>query len=259
MNRLDELGLGAAGTCGCGPLRIFEAATRSSFNALRAAREHGLGDRVAGTPMSSALTLVHLPVPFWPAVSSTTSTKKRVGLTGSFCCRMSAVISIRNESSLPWFHSAKISPSSGGLHAEQRAAAGRRPRRSSACRRTRCRCGPSSRSGPAPSGPMYAVHGTPPSMGLPGAAPSSGLPVFASTLAAMAFQIGLRSFYDAGSPPGISEGPKRAPSSPPETPEPMKRQLFGVAAFSRRIVSVQSALPPSMMMSSCSSGGEGCR
>src|SRR4051794_29861876 len=50
-------------------------------------------------------------------------------------------------------------------------------------------------------------------------------------------------------------GPKRAPSSPPDTPEPMKRRPFSRRVFSRRIVSVQSAVPPSMIMSFCSKSG----
>jgi hypothetical protein len=79
-----------------------------------------------------------------------------------------------------------------------------------------------------------------------------GLPVLASTFAATAFQIGSSSFHAPSSPPGMSDGPKRAPSSPPDTPEPMKRRPFSRRAFSRRMVSVQSALPPSMMMSPCS-------
>ena len=41
----------------------------------------------------------------------------------------------------------------------------------------------------------------------------------------------------------------------PETPLPMKRRPFAASAFSRRIVSVQSALPPSITMSPCSSRG----
>ena len=99
------------------------------------------------------------------------------------------------------------------------------------------------------------MQGTPPVTGLPGAAPSIGLPVFASTFAAIAVQIGSSSFHASLSPPGMSEGPKRAPSSPPETPEPMNRRPFSVSAFSRRIVSSQCALPPSMMMSPASSSG----
>ncbi len=102
---------------------------------------------------------------------------------------------------------------------------------------------------------MYAVQGTPPTAGLPGAAPASGLPVFGSTLAAIASQTGFSSSQAANSPPGIREGPKRAPSSPPDTPEPMKRRPFSRSAFSRRIVSVQSELPPSTTMSPGSSSG----
>ncbi len=45
------------------------------------------------------------------------------------------------------------------------------------------------------------------------------------------------------------EGPRRAPSSPPETPVPMKRMPFSARPFVRRLVSVKRELPPSMMMS----------
>ncbi len=99
------------------------------------------------------------------------------------------------------------------------------------------------------------MQGTPPVTGLPGAAPGIGLPVFASTLAATASQMGFSSSQASNSPPGMSDGPKRAPSSPPDTPEPMKRRFFSRSAFSRRMVSVQSALPPSITMSPASSSG----
>ena len=89
----------------------------------------------------------------------------------------------------------------------------------------------------------------PPSIGFPGAAPSIGLPVSESTLAAIAFHIGSISAQASIEPPGMSEGPKRAPSSPPDTPEPMKRMPFLVSSFSRRIVSSHLALPPSIMIS----------
>ena len=58
----------------------------------------------------------------------------------------SAVISIRNDSRSPLFQLRKMSAISAGAARHVRGA-GRRPRRSAACRRTRCRCGPSSRSG----------------------------------------------------------------------------------------------------------------
>ena len=77
-----------------------------------------------------------------------------------------------------------------------------------------------------------------------------GFPVVSSTFAAMASQMGLSSFHALCLPPGMREGPKRAPSSPPETPEPINRNPFSFSIFSRRIVSVQRALPPSIMMSS---------
>jgi len=59
-------------------------------------------------------------------------------------------------------------------------------------------------------------------------------------------------------PPGMMAGPLRAPSSPPETPAPMKRKPNGVSQASRRSVSVNRLLPPSMTMSSRSSRGSNC-
>ena len=51
------------------------------------------------------------------------------------------------------------------------------------------------------------------------------------------------------------EGPSRAPSSPPDTPEPTKCRPLAFSSFSRRIVSGKWALPASMMMSPSSSSG----
>ena len=53
----------------------------------------------------------------------------------------------------------------------------------------------------------------------------------------------------------MSDGPNLAPSSPPETPLPMKRSPFSPYAFSRLIVSVQRELPPSITMSPFSRRG----
>ena len=79
-----------------------------------------------------------------------------------------------------------------------------------------------------------------------------------STLAAMLSKMGrITSQVDAG-PPGMMDGPLRAPSSPPETPAPMKRRPSGVSQASRRSVSVNRLLPPSMTMSSRSSSGSSC-
>ncbi len=59
---------------------------------------------------------------------------------------------------------------------------------------------------PAPPGPMWITQGSP------------------STRAAMASNTGrITAQVDAG-PPGMMLGPLRAPSSPPETPAPMKRR-----------------------------------
>ena len=54
---------------------------------------------------------------------------------------------------------------------------------------------------PAPLSPMWVTHGSP------------------SALAAMDSKIGLRVFQDSSEPPGIMDGPSRAPSSPPDTPQ----------------------------------------
>ena len=99
---------------------------------------------------------------------------------------------------------------------------------------------------------MYAVQGTPPTTGLPGAQSSSGLPVFGVDLGGDGLPDRLAGApTPSGSPPGISDGPKRAPSSPPETPEPKKRQLVGVLLLAADGVGPQ-ALPQSTTMSSLS-------
>ncbi|MMZ64371.1 hypothetical protein D1872_266960 [compost metagenome] len=77
-----------------GPLSTLLAATRSSFMADKKREKTDSVIMDNGTPRSSALWLVHLPVPFWPAASRITST---IGLpvSSSYCEKMSAVISIR--------------------------------------------------------------------------------------------------------------------------------------------------------------------
>jgi len=64
--------------------------------------------RVTGMPRSRALTAVHLPVPFWPALSRIFST--RAVPSSSLKYMMSRVISIRKESRTPLFHLVKTSP-----------------------------------------------------------------------------------------------------------------------------------------------------
>ena len=58
-----------------GPVRIFDAATRASFieEVTRASTAALIVDTT--TPRSSALMIVHLPVPFWPALSRILSTR----------------------------------------------------------------------------------------------------------------------------------------------------------------------------------------
>src|SRR5690606_32178795 len=59
----------------------------------------------------------------------------------------------------------------------------------------------------------------------------------------------------ARSPPGMMLGPSSAPSSPPDTPVPMKRRPRSAQYWPRLRVSWKCELPPSMMMSPSSSSG----
>ena len=74
----------------------------------------------------------------------------------------------------------------------------------------------------------------------------------------MASNMGPRRSYEAGVPPGMMEGPHRAPSSPPDTPAPTKCWPRSAAHFSRRIVSVNRELPQSTMMSPSSMSAASC-
>ncbi len=56
-------------------------------------------------------------------------------------------------------------------------------------------------------------------------------------------------------PPGMIEGPARAPSSPPETPVPMNRIPFSLRLRVRRVESGKCELPPSIRMSPGSKSG----
>ena len=68
------------GRAGAGPEITFEASTRSSFMADRQRAKTASPISVTGMPRSSALMAVHLPVPFWPAVSRILSTTARAVL-----------------------------------------------------------------------------------------------------------------------------------------------------------------------------------
>lgn len=65
--------------------------------------ERTLPMRVTGTPYSRAEMAVHLPVPFWPALSLIFGSRCLPSLSRNL--RMLAVISMRKESSSVLFHS----------------------------------------------------------------------------------------------------------------------------------------------------------
>src|SRR3989338_7525663 len=67
--------------------------------------------------------------------------------------------------------------------------------------------------------------------------------------------MGARWSYASRGPPGISDGPRRAPCSPPDTPMPMNRMPLRESSRARRSVSENSALPPSTRMSPGSRNG----
>lgn len=87
---------------------LVEALVRWSLMADRHRESTASAIRVTGMPRSRAFTAVHLPVPFWPALSRIFSTR---GVpSSSLKYMMSLVISIRKESKTPLFHVAKTSP-----------------------------------------------------------------------------------------------------------------------------------------------------
>mmetsp|Transcript_8229 Transcript_8229/g.30522 ORF Transcript_8229/g.30522 Transcript_8229/m.30522 type:complete len:299 (+) Transcript_8229:931-1827(+) len=84
---------------------------------------------------------------------------------------------------------------------------------------------------PAPPGPTYVTH-----------APES---VCADT----GFKISAMMSYASFEPPGIIDGPLRAPSSPPLTPIPRYKIPRSSTSFARRSVFSYHSFPPSMMQS----------
>ena len=91
---------------------------------------------------------------------------------------------------------------------------------------------------PAPSRPTQSQQGSP-----------------CGVLAEMACKMGLTNGQASSLPPGIIDGPLRAPSSPPDTPAPIKRMPLAASSCVRRVESGKFALPPSMMMSPSSRCG----
>ena len=77
-----------------GPTKILLAATRSSFSAEIHLAKTASAIVIVGMPRSKALSLVHFPVPFCPAVSRIISTTG-FPVSSSFFVRISEVISIR--------------------------------------------------------------------------------------------------------------------------------------------------------------------
>ncbi len=65
----------------------------------------------------------------------------------------------------------------------------------------------------------------------------------------MAWKIGLTCGHASGSPPGMIDGPFKAPSSPPETPVPIKSSPLAFRSRVRRVESGKCELPPSIRMS----------
>lgn len=53
-------------------------------------------------------------------------------------------------------------------------------------------------------------------------------------------------YHAAGDPPGIKEGPRRAPSSPPETPDPTNKSPFDSKSLHLLIVSGKCEFPPNI-------------
>ena len=142
----------------------------------------------------------------------------------------SAVISIRYDSSSPLFHSAKTSAISAGLLPVPRRIRSYASAMSCMSAYSMPLCTILTKW-PAPSWPTCVTHGSP------------------SATAAIERRIGPRVTHDSSEPPGMIEGPFSAPSSPPEMPAPTKLMPVSRTAFSRRMVSVNRALPPSTMMS----------
>ena len=85
---------------------------------------------------------------------------------------------------------------------------------------------------PEPPGPSQSQHGVP-----------------SGATAAMPLSMFSTCGHADGSPPGISDGPWRAPSSPPEIPTPRYLIPSMASRSARRVVSVYREFPPSMTMS----------
>eukprot|EP01139_Manchomonas_bermudensis_P012829 Amastigsp_a350122_9.p3 type:complete len:139 gc:universal Amastigsp_a350122_9:551-967(+) len=137
-------------------------------------------------PQSSPAIAVHLPVPFWPATSRILVTSGAP--SSSLKARMSRVISMRNESSSPLFHSAKTSaiaawsiPRASFIRWYASQMSCMSPYSTPLCTIfTKC---------PEPPAPTQSQQGSSPD------------------LAAIDWKIGRRVGHAAAAPPGMSDGP----------------------------------------------------
>ncbi len=191
-----------------------------------------------GTPRPTEFCTVQTPVPLDPAWSTMTSTSG-FPVAASSWRSTSAVISMRYDSRSPPFHSSNTSAMASGSWP---------PTRRSRSKDSAMSCMSAYSmplwiiftKWPAPSVPMWVTQGLP------------------SATAAIDSRIGPSVSYASAVPPGMMLGPLSAPSSPPEMPAPTKWRPFARTSFSRRIVSVNSALPPSTMMSPSSNASVSC-
>ena len=190
-----------SGQCAAGPAPIerTDRAERCWRRPVRISAQTGAAPRRRrspsewAAPTSNAFWLIHLPVPFCCASSRMRSTS---GLPVSASTRSStlAVISTRYERSSPSFHFAKSVCHLARRHAGGAGQHARTPRRSAACRRTRCRCAPSSRSGRRRAVPCRRRR-------------DRRLRAFA----AIARRIGASASQASRGPPGIIDGPSQRP------------------------------------------------
>src|SRR6478752_3098345 len=97
-----------------GPGSLPAAAARCASDDDRPRAKTASAIPETGMPRSSAVCTVQVPVPFIPAASRMTSISG-LPVDASTWASTSAVISIRNESRSPLFHSPKISPISAGV------------------------------------------------------------------------------------------------------------------------------------------------
>mmetsp|Transcript_7781 Transcript_7781/g.31216 ORF Transcript_7781/g.31216 Transcript_7781/m.31216 type:complete len:224 (+) Transcript_7781:1855-2526(+) len=181
---------------------------------------------------SAACCTVHFPVPFMPVLSRILSTKKSSLLPdwSSFLAKMMLEISMRYDSNSASFHSVNAAASSSFVNPPTVFNTSYASEMSCMSPYSMPLCTILTKF-PAPPGPTYVTH-----------APES-------VCALTGFKISAMISYASLDPPGIMDGPLRAPSSPPLTPMPTYSNPFSAASFDRRSVFSYHSFPPSMMQS----------